>query len=373
MHLSGGERQRVAIARALVGSPDLILADEPTSQLDSNSAATVGRLLQQAAHEFQTAVVVTTHDPRLGSIADRRVALESGVLHENKRHWLVHGVGALVFGSTAMFVRDSILPEFGRPYRTPTAEVARPGLDARPRTVVCSGRVESVRGEVEVSALISGRLEEVRVTEGDSVREGDILTILEGARETEELRTAEANVTVARLKLEQVQAGNGKEEIDQAYEDVRALEAKLAYEKTNLECLRRLYQKRALTSDELQRKMHEVEQMMRQRDSLQKRYEAVRRGPLPEQIEVARGELAVAETRLQRSKVEMGLSPDPCADLGDRARGLPACWRRREHGIRHADPPDRRHEPPADPARDRRAGRRAPAQSGRRAPSRSGG
>ena len=80
--LSGGERQRVAIARALVGAPDLILADEPTSQLDSNSAATVGRLLQQAAHEFQTAVVVTTHDPRLGSIADRRIALESGAFHD---------------------------------------------------------------------------------------------------------------------------------------------------------------------------------------------------------------------------------------------------------------------------------------------------
>jgi putative ABC transport system ATP-binding protein len=81
-HLSGGERQRVAIARALVGAPDLILADEPTSQLDSNSAATVGRLLRQAAQEFNTAVVVTTHDPRLGSIADRKVALEAGVLHE---------------------------------------------------------------------------------------------------------------------------------------------------------------------------------------------------------------------------------------------------------------------------------------------------
>lgn len=81
-HLSGGEKQRVAIARALVGSPDLILADEPTSQLDSNSAATVGRLLQQAAHEFQTAIVVTTHDPRLGNVADRRVSLESGEIHE---------------------------------------------------------------------------------------------------------------------------------------------------------------------------------------------------------------------------------------------------------------------------------------------------
>jgi putative ABC transport system ATP-binding protein len=81
-HLSGGERQRVAIARALIGAPDLILADEPTSALDSHSAATVGQLLRQAAHDFRTAVIVTTHDPRLGSIADRRISLDSGILHE---------------------------------------------------------------------------------------------------------------------------------------------------------------------------------------------------------------------------------------------------------------------------------------------------
>jgi putative ABC transport system ATP-binding protein len=80
--LSGGERQRVAIARALVGRPDLILADEPTSQLDSVSAAKVGGLLRRAAHDFDTAVIVTTHDPRLGSIADRQVALESGAFHD---------------------------------------------------------------------------------------------------------------------------------------------------------------------------------------------------------------------------------------------------------------------------------------------------
>ena len=80
--LSGGEKQRVAIARAMVGKPDLLLADEPTSQLDSNSARVVGEQLRQAAHQFDTAIVVTTHDPRLGEIADRKVALREGVLYE---------------------------------------------------------------------------------------------------------------------------------------------------------------------------------------------------------------------------------------------------------------------------------------------------
>lgn len=80
--LSGGEKQRVAIARAMVGDPDLLLADEPTSQLDSNSAKTVGEQLRAAAHGRNMGIVVTTHDPRLGEIADRKVALRDGVLYE---------------------------------------------------------------------------------------------------------------------------------------------------------------------------------------------------------------------------------------------------------------------------------------------------
>jgi multidrug efflux pump subunit AcrA (membrane-fusion protein) len=225
----------------------------------------------------------------------------------SKRFGVVQAVAALAFGSTAVYFRPMLLSEGGMtlssasPGRTVSTE---PAIEPHPRPVVCSGRVESIHGEVEVSALIGGRLEEVRVTEGDTVHEGDVLAVLEGGRQTEELRTAEANVAVARLKLQQVQAGNGKEEIEQALDEMRGLEARLAYETTNLESLRRLYQKRALTSDELQRKMHEVEQMQRQRDALQKHYEAVRRGPLPEAIEVARGQLAVAESRLQRARVE---------------------------------------------------------------------
>jgi len=80
--LSGGEKQRVAIARGLVGNPELLLADEPTSQLDSVSAKTIGEQLRLAARELNTGIVVTTHDPRLGAIADRTLALKEGTFDE---------------------------------------------------------------------------------------------------------------------------------------------------------------------------------------------------------------------------------------------------------------------------------------------------
>jgi putative ABC transport system ATP-binding protein len=88
--LSGGEKQRVAIARAMVGTPDLLLADEPTSQLDSNAARVIGEMLRDAAHELNMGIVVTTHDPRLGNIADRKVALKEGVLYESDPAALGH-------------------------------------------------------------------------------------------------------------------------------------------------------------------------------------------------------------------------------------------------------------------------------------------
>lgn len=78
--LSGGQRQRVAIARALVGHPQLVLADEPTAALDSQSGREVVDQLQKLAREQGTTVLVVTHDPRIHDIADRIVHLEDGHL-----------------------------------------------------------------------------------------------------------------------------------------------------------------------------------------------------------------------------------------------------------------------------------------------------
>jgi putative ABC transport system ATP-binding protein len=79
--LSGGERQRVALARALVRAPALLIADEPTAQLDDETAAGILGLIREAA-DSGTAVLMATHDEQVASIADRVVRMEDGVLTE---------------------------------------------------------------------------------------------------------------------------------------------------------------------------------------------------------------------------------------------------------------------------------------------------
>jgi len=81
--LSGGEKQRVATARALAMNPEVILADEPTANLDSATGRTVSEQLATAARAHDSAVVIVTHDSRLNGIADRVVHLEDGRLQES--------------------------------------------------------------------------------------------------------------------------------------------------------------------------------------------------------------------------------------------------------------------------------------------------
>ena len=80
LELSGGEQQRVAIARALANNPKLLLADEPTGQLDLETARQIMRLLRSIAHGEGITAIVATHDPALIELADRVLELRDGAL-----------------------------------------------------------------------------------------------------------------------------------------------------------------------------------------------------------------------------------------------------------------------------------------------------
>lgn len=80
--LSGGEQQRVAIARGLVNHPPIILADEPTAPLDSERALAVMRILNNMAQEFETAIIVVTHDEKIIPTFKRIYHIRDGITHE---------------------------------------------------------------------------------------------------------------------------------------------------------------------------------------------------------------------------------------------------------------------------------------------------
>ena len=106
--LSGGEKQRVSLARALVNEPPLILADEPTGNLDSVKGQEVMMILHDIARDEGRAVIMVTHDERVEDVADRILWLEDGALRDRKAEshaWVVDPVcGMRVDEWTAEFL-----------------------------------------------------------------------------------------------------------------------------------------------------------------------------------------------------------------------------------------------------------------------------
>jgi putative ABC transport system ATP-binding protein len=83
--LSGGQQQRVAVARALIADPALILADEPTGNLDTRASDEIAALLRQISDDWGRAVLMVTHDPRIAAYADRIIFLKDGTMVDETR------------------------------------------------------------------------------------------------------------------------------------------------------------------------------------------------------------------------------------------------------------------------------------------------
>src|SRR5438067_6796829 len=123
------------------------------------------------------------------------------------------------------------------PAELPPERVAGPGAAGR---LVCSGRVEAVTGEIDVAAILAGRLSEVRAREGEYVEKGAILAVVDDARQAAEQDVAEKDVRRARANLERLLAGTGAEEVAEALAAANAAEAELRYEEKGRERARRL-------------------------------------------------------------------------------------------------------------------------------------
>lgn len=84
--LSGGQQQRVAVARALAAGPRLVLADEPTANLDSENAGALLDIMHRLSHEEKTTFIFSTHDPRVMERAERIITLRDGQISSDERH-----------------------------------------------------------------------------------------------------------------------------------------------------------------------------------------------------------------------------------------------------------------------------------------------
>ena len=194
------------------------------------------------------------------------------------------------------------IPDWRKAAPTPKAT----STDAKknePAVAVCSGMVEATGGEVDVFAQLGGELTEVDVREGEPVRKGQVLAVLDARREEADISVAAAAVGLAEAKLKRIQAGVGKEEQLEALKAVEAVAALLKYETVNRDRLRKLYATKAITVDVLELSEKQVDHLQKQMDGLKEHYESLRRGPLPEEIDFARAEVAEAESRLHQAKV----------------------------------------------------------------------
>jgi multidrug resistance efflux pump len=209
----------------------------------------------------------------------------------------------LILGGTGVAFYAGLIPDWQHKAATPPIEPVVETKKPEPAQAVCTGMVEAMGGEVDVFAQMPGELVEVNVHDGDVVKKGQVVAVLDARRQESQIAVAEAAVGLAEAKLKRIQAGFGKEEKQEALYAVEAVAAQLKYETANRDRLRKLYATKAISLDVLEASENQVDHLQKQIDSLKAHYESLRRGPLPEEIELARAEVTEANQKLQEAKV----------------------------------------------------------------------
>ncbi len=326
--LSGGERQRASIARALASPGKLLLADEPTANLDWEHAREVMDCLSAAAHDHGKAVVLVSHDSRLEPFVDRIVHLVDGRIADgdgsvvkeriemsdrcdnenggNRRDgralsWVVWLVALAVMGGGGWWYGSQNGRSVGeRPVSRPQGKVATRVLGEKV-VAAAPAVVEPVSQVISLRSERSGRLVSILKRAGDRVETGEILVRLDGAIARATVGLRRADLRLAEADLADLRAWRREEERVQARADVSKAEAKYDRAKRDHDRIVRLHAESRAADTELNEAVEDLRLAEAALASSRAASQMAEAGPTAD-------DLAIADARVEQARAALLLA-----------------------------------------------------------------
>ncbi len=303
--LSGGEKQRVAIGRALVSNARLVLADEPTANLDWALGRTIVQTLAQIAHSQDRSVVVVSHDPRLEPLADRVISLSDGMIVGERRAGRASVAIVIILALlAAAYVGWMKFADFQRglldpPPTTMSADPESPWVAAAPAVTEPHSRL------IQLSCDRPGIIRSINASSGDHIAKDAILVQLDDDEARAQLQLSQAELATAQAALADLKAWTRPEDIDQAKADVEVGKARLAFAQTEYERMNRLRGTQAAAADDVDRARQNLDVAKSQLASAQAILARDVNGPTPTALAQAQAHVAEASAAVEVAKAAL--------------------------------------------------------------------
>ncbi len=327
--LSGGERQRTAIARALACGGRLILADEPTANLDWENARQVLQCLCELAHRDGRAVVLVTHDSRLTRFADRIIQLVDGQIPDKAHpaemlmsgrtdtpdasspadagHKRGAGLGAWISLLLLLALAGAAAVRYLGPFTSATSQPSGPEVTVAPTLYVAAAAavVEPMTQTVVLRAERPGRITAILKRAGDPIVRGEPLVRLDDAVPRARVAQQQAALSLTEAELAELRAWHRKEERDRAKAVMDQAEARLTRARRELRRIESLDRQNVASRTELAYAYEEVQLATAALAESRLTWEIARAGPTVEQVRVAEAQVAAARAALQLAETDL--------------------------------------------------------------------
>jgi putative ABC transport system ATP-binding protein len=313
--LSGGEKQRVAIGRALVSGACLLLADEPTANLDWSVGESIVKILANVVKDDNRSVVIVSHDPRLEMYADRVISLLDGritgersartAIPEFSRSKggakLITVILLAVLGICVALGLVAAKEQRERAAATTLATVTEPHDDF---AAAAPAVVEPHSRTIHLSCDRSGIIVAINANSGDTVAKGQVLVQLDDGEASAQLTCNQAQLASAVAALADLKAWTRKEVLEQSRADVDGSQARLAYEESRYKQLLAI-RTVAASQLEVEQAQRSVEIARGELRRAQAKVEEDLAGPTPSQLKKAEAAVEEAKASVEYARVAL--------------------------------------------------------------------